>query len=97
MNHTKLVSIIKTVVNEARIVRQQHHSQRYGYGKKLAGAQLHSPNKTPQLSETDKSVIDLGPTETGQKKGDKLILEPQYDSKIEPMRGPSVKQTLDTK
>lgn len=95
MNYTKLLSIIKTSINEA------HHSARYGGTVSGRPNQLNKrgiPNKTPQLAETkkEKKKEITGRTETGQI-ANKIELEPNYNSQIEPIRGPSAKSSLDTK
>lgn len=101
MNHTKLVTIIKTVVNEARNVELQHHGQRYGYSKKLAGVDLHSPNKTPQLAEDDDTKEQDNKVRPGltmtKKPADFLNIGPKYNStEVQHPQG-SKPQSLDTK
>lgn len=92
MNHTKLVSIIKTLVVEA------HHGARYNYGrKKLAVASLHTPDRQLQVAEEGgkkKLKRITNKTMTGQTPN--AIVRAEYDPhRVQHPEGS--KPTIDTK
>lgn len=92
MNHTRLVSIIKTLVTEA------HHSARHSRNPKVM-AKLRVPDKQRQVAEEDgqKEKKITGKTMTGQTPN--IIGSAEHKSQIEPVRNTDTneKQNLTTK
>lgn len=76
MNNSNLLSLIKTLVNEA------HHSARYNR-KGGVTTRLKVPDKTKQLAEDDDETDNKNPgkTDTGQR-ANFINRKPQYNSQM---------------